>query len=104
MRDETDCPCEIHEISVNGRLCYCSGKEKGSLAREDSSVVSEEIEKDAIKGYLIYAYDCSTYAAILRAKTSVYKHGYQQNCTLKGNNAMYIYLNPKHKPPEGCRV
>jgi hypothetical protein len=42
-------PCEIHEISVKGRLCYCSGKEKGSSLREDSPVGSEEIEKDAIK-------------------------------------------------------
>jgi hypothetical protein len=38
---------------VNGRLDYCSGKEKGGTTREASLVVSERIEKDAIKGYLI---------------------------------------------------
>jgi hypothetical protein len=52
MRDkESLC---IYEMSVNGRLCYCSGKENESSVREGSSAGSEEIEKDAIKGYLIY--------------------------------------------------
>jgi hypothetical protein len=40
---------------------------------KDRPVVSEEIEKDAIKGYLICVQNCSTYAAILRVKTSIYK-------------------------------
>jgi len=47
-------PVHIYEISVNGRLYYCSGKENKNSAREGSPVASEEIEKDAIKGYLIY--------------------------------------------------
>jgi hypothetical protein len=44
----TNSPCETNEISVNGNLCYCSEKEKGSSAREDRPIVSEEIEKSAI--------------------------------------------------------
>jgi hypothetical protein len=71
MRDETNSPYETNEISVNGKLYYCSGKEKGSPAREDRPVVSEEIERIAIKGYLICFPDYSTYATIVREKTSV---------------------------------
>jgi hypothetical protein len=52
MRDkESLC---IYEMSVNGRLYYCSGKENWSSIREGSSVDSEKIEKGAIKVYLIY--------------------------------------------------
>jgi hypothetical protein len=51
MRDRSPfCP---YEISVNGRLCYCSGKANEKL-RESGSVDSEEIEKGAIIGYFIY--------------------------------------------------
>ena len=80
-----DSPCEFHELPLNGRLYYCSGQEQGSSGREDSPVVSEEIEKDTIKGDLIYASDCSTYAAILRAQTSVYIGWLPTNCTLIGS-------------------
>jgi hypothetical protein len=40
---------------MNGRLDYCSGKAQGSSAREVDRVISEEIEKDTITDYLIYA-------------------------------------------------
>jgi hypothetical protein len=51
VRDETLSPSGSNEISVNGNLCYCSGKKKRS--NEDKPSGSEEIEKSAIKGYLI---------------------------------------------------
>jgi hypothetical protein len=43
-----------------------------SAVREDWSSVSEEIGKSAIKGYLICFPDYSTYATLIRVKTSVY--------------------------------
>jgi len=52
MRDKE--PLCIYEMSVNGRLYYCSGKENWSSVRKGSSVDSEKIEKGAIKVYLIY--------------------------------------------------
>jgi hypothetical protein len=54
LESGTPCSCEIHEISVNGRPYYYSGKAKGDSVGKTSQVVSAGIEKDAIKGYLIY--------------------------------------------------
>jgi hypothetical protein len=53
MRDKES--LGIYEMSVNGRLYYCSGKENWGSVREGSSVDSEKIEKGAIKVYLIYS-------------------------------------------------
>jgi hypothetical protein len=39
---------------VNREPCYHSGKEKGSAARENRAIVSEAIEKNAIKGHPRY--------------------------------------------------
>jgi hypothetical protein len=44
-------------------------QEKGSSTREDRPIVSEGIEKSAIKGYLICFPDYNTYTTIVRAKT-----------------------------------
>jgi hypothetical protein len=49
VEERLNSPCKIHEISVKGRLCYCSGKEKGSSLRKDNPVGSEKIEKGTIK-------------------------------------------------------
>jgi hypothetical protein len=73
MRDETNYRFETNEIPVNGELGYCSEKRTGSSIREGRAIDSEEIEKDTIKGDLICFPNCSTYATIIRAKTSVYK-------------------------------
>jgi hypothetical protein len=55
----------------NRELYYRSGKEKGSaVGKKNKPIISEEIGKDAIQGYLICIPDYSTYATIVRAKTS----------------------------------
>jgi hypothetical protein len=50
----------VHEISVNGRLHYHSGEKKRDSARKDNPGGSEGVEKDAIRGYLIYYVDDNT--------------------------------------------
>ena len=54
---------------MSRELCYHPGKEKGGSAREDNPIVSEEIEKDAIKGHLICVMDCNICSTVVRAKT-----------------------------------
>ena len=54
MRDVINDHFETNEIPVNGELSYCSEKGKGGSVREHRVNGSEEIEKDAIKGDLIY--------------------------------------------------
>jgi hypothetical protein len=71
---------------------FAIAQERRGETQLERTVVSEEIGKDAIKGYLIYAQNCSTYATILQAQTSVYKMIANKNAPLKGNNAIYIYL------------
>jgi hypothetical protein len=71
MRDETNYRFETNEIPVNGELGYYSEKRRESSTREERAIDSEEIEKDAIKGDLICFPKHSTYATIMRAKTSV---------------------------------
>jgi hypothetical protein len=44
---------------------------RGEAQRENSSAVSEKIEKSAIKGYLICTLDYNTRATLIRVKTSV---------------------------------
>jgi hypothetical protein len=61
------------ETSINGRLYYCSGKEKEGTDEEASLVASERIEKDAIRGHLICCIDCSTYLTIPQTRTPIDK-------------------------------
>jgi hypothetical protein len=91
-------PCEIHEIPVKGRLYYCSGKEKGSSAREVSPITSEEIEKDAIKAISYIFLNCSIYVAILRAKTSVYMRLPHTFTHKESNVILYLLESEAHVP------
>ena len=75
-------PCERHEISVNGKRYYCSGKEKDSEAREVSSVISEKIGRNAIKGYFICAQTVADTPPSHKRKRQCLI-GFPTNCILK---------------------
>jgi hypothetical protein len=51
---------------------FAIAQARRSATREDRPSVSEEIEKSAIKGYLICFSNYSTYATLVRAKTSAH--------------------------------
>jgi hypothetical protein len=78
---------------VNGKLCYCSGKKKRGSTREDRPVVSEEIEKDAIKGYLICVSNYSTYPVVIREKMFMYKIVSNKIARPRETILIHIYLN-----------